>query len=87
MRKKYFFFDIDGTLTNANPGGIILPLTFATIQKLEENGHFVAIATGRSQSMAMDFANQIGIKNLVHDGGNGLTIDGKVVYRAKDINN
>lgn len=80
MRKKYFFFDIDGTLTNANPGGIILPSTFATIKKLEENGHFVAIATGRSQSMAMDFANQIGIKNLVHDGGNGLTIDGKVVY-------
>ncbi len=80
MQKKYFFFDIDGTLTNDNPGGIILPSTLTTIRKLEENGHFVAIATGRSQSMAMEFANQIGIKNLVHDGGNGLTLNGKIVY-------
>ena len=38
MQKKYFFFDIDGTLTNDNPGGIILPSTLTTIRKLEENG-------------------------------------------------
>ena len=25
--KKFFFFDIDGTLTNDNPGGIVLPST------------------------------------------------------------
>lgn len=43
--RKYFFFDIDGTLTNSNPGGIILPSTFETLDKLRKNGHFVAIAT------------------------------------------
>lgn len=80
MQKKYFFFDIDGTLTNDNPGGIILPSTHETIKKLKENGHFVAIATGRSECMAHDFAVEAKINNMVHDGGNGLTIDGKLVY-------
>ena len=50
--RKYFFFDIDGTLTNSNPGGIILPSTFETLDKLRKNGHFVAIATGRAHWMS-----------------------------------
>ena len=41
--RKYFFFDIDGTLTNSNPGGIILPSTFETLDKLRKNGHFNSI--------------------------------------------
>ena len=80
MNKKYIFFDIDGTLTNANPGGIILPSTLRTLRKLEENGHFVAIATGRSYSMAINGMNDSGIKNAVCCGGNGLVIDEKVIY-------
>lgn len=80
MQKKYFFFDIDGTLTNANPGGVILPSTFKTLDALRQNGHFVAIATGRSQSMALPFAEEAGINNMVTDGGNGLTIDNEIVY-------
>ena len=80
MNKKYIFFDIDGTLTNANPGGIILPSTLRTLRKLEENGHFVAIATGRSYSMAINGMKESGIKNAVCCGGNGLVIDEKVVY-------
>lgn len=80
MHKKYFFFDIDGTLTTKNPGGIVPPSTLEALHKLRQNGHFVAIATGRSENMAREFAKTCGIDNLVHDGGNGLTIDGKVVY-------
>lgn len=80
MNKKYFFFDIDGTLTNDNPGGIILPSTLRTLRKLEENGHFVAIATGRSYGMAIDGMKESGICNAVCCGGNGLVIDGKVLY-------
>ena len=78
--KKYFFFDIDGTLTNKNPGGIILPSTHETLRKLKENGHFVAIATGRSECQAQAFARECHIDNMVHDGGNGLTVNGKIVY-------
>jgi len=79
MRKKYFFFDIDGTLTNANPGGVILPSTFKTLDALRANGHFVSIATGRSQRMALPFAKEVGIENMVTDGGHGLTINNEVI--------
>jgi len=80
MTKKYIFFDIDGTLTDDNPGGKILDSTYRTLDKLRENGHFVAIATGRAQWMAKEFSKLSGIDNMVTDGGNGLTINGKVKY-------
>ena len=32
---KYFFFDIDGTLTNQNSNGVILDSTFKTLEKLK----------------------------------------------------
>lgn len=78
--RKYIFFDIDGTLTNSNPGGIILPSTLRTLRKLEENGHFVAIATGRSYTMAKQAMIDTGIKNVVCCGGNGLVVDNEVLY-------
>lgn len=80
MQKKYFFFDIDGTLTDRNPGGEIPASTHETLRKLRENGHFVAIATGRSENMAHQFAKLCQIDNMVHDGGNGLSVNGKIVY-------
>ena len=78
--KKYIFFDIDGTLTNDNPGGIVLPSTHETLRKLQENGHFIAIATGRSYTMAKAAIEETGIKNVVCAGGNGLVLDGKLLY-------
>lgn len=80
MNKKFIFFDIDGTLTNDNPGGIILPSTLRTLRKLEENGHFVAIATGRSYTMAKVAMEEASISNAVCCGGNGLVVDNEVLY-------
>ena len=54
MRKKYFFFDIDGTLTNDQTKQII-PSSQLALQKLEEAGHFVCIATGRAHYKARPF--------------------------------
>ena len=76
--KKYLFFDIDGTLTNANPGGIVTESTKRTLKKLKENGHFIAIATGRANYFAIDFAKENGFENMVSDGGNGLMINNEV---------
>lgn len=76
--KKYIFFDIDGTLTDDNPGGKVLPSTYRTLDKLRENGHFVAIATGRAHFFAADFARENGFDNMVCDGGNGIVLDGKL---------
>ena len=80
MERKYIFFDIDGTLTDANPGGKILESTYRTLEQLKANGHFVAIATGRAQYMAMDAAREAHIDCLVTDGGNGITLHNKLLY-------
>lgn len=80
MERKFIFFDIDGTLTDDNPGGKILESTFRALEQLKKNGHFVAIATGRAQWMAIDFAKASGIDHMVSDGGNGLTVDGELLY-------
>ncbi|MBE5706699.1 MAG: HAD-IIB family hydrolase [Erysipelotrichaceae bacterium] len=80
MERKYIFFDIDGTLLDDNPGGKILESTYRTLDKLKENGHFVAIATGRAQYMALDAAKEAHIDCLVTDGGNGITLHNELQY-------
>ena len=80
MHKKYFFFDIDGTLTYGEPGQRVPPESAKyAIRKLQENGHFVAIATGRSYPGALDIMEEFGICNMISDGGNGITIDKKLL--------
>jgi hypothetical protein len=78
MEKKYFFFDIDGTLT-VKETGEILPSVQRTIKKLKENGHFVAIASGRAHYKTIGFANEIGINNFVSNGGAALTINNELI--------
>ena len=78
MEKKYLFFDIDGTLTNRATGEIV-PSAKEALQRLEENGHFVAIATGRAHYKAEKFTKANGFKNMVCNGGNGLVIDEELV--------
>jgi HAD-superfamily hydrolase, subfamily IIB len=79
MNKKYFFFDVDGTLTTEKSGGEVTKETLDTIHKLKQNGHFVAIATGRSYAMAKHYAQMTGITNMVTNGGFGLCLDGQLV--------
>lgn len=78
MRKKYIFFDIDGTLTNKKTGEIIESAK-KTIQKLQENGHFVCIATGRAYYKTKEFAKKAGIHHIVSNGGAAITINDKLV--------
>ena len=77
MKKRYFFFDIDGTLTD-NVSKKIVPSAYETLKKLEENGHFVAIATGRAHYKARSFMEEVGLKNMVCSGGGALVVDGKL---------
>lgn len=78
MHKKYFFFDIDGTLTNEKTHQIV-PSAKQTLDTLKANGHFVAIATGRAHYKAVSFTNKIGIYDVVCNGGGCLVKDGKVI--------
>ena len=52
MKKKYMFFDIDGTLTD-NATKKIVPSAQKTLDRLQEAGHFVAIATGRAHYLSL----------------------------------
>ena len=74
---KYFFFDIDGTLTDLKTHRIV-DSAKETINKLRDNGHFVAIATGRFHYKAMDFAKKIEIDNVVCSGGGCIVINNEI---------
>lgn len=78
---KYIFFDIDGTLVYDNNGEECIPnSTIKTIKTLKENGHIMAIASGRSMQTVEPVAKKLGIDNIVSDGGNGLMIHGEVMH-------
>lgn len=81
MNKKYFFFDIDGTLTDKRTG-LLVDSAVETIAKLKENGHFVSIATGRAYYKTKDFAKMAGIPHIVSNGGAGITIDYKLIENS-----
>lgn len=78
MKKKYFFFDIDGTLTNKQTGEIV-PSAKETIRKLKEKEHFVAIASGRAYYKVVDFAKEMGIDNIVANGGAAIAVNNELV--------
>ena len=78
MNKKYFFFDIDGTLTDRATGKIV-PSAQVALNKLQEAGHFVAIATGRAHYKARNFMESVGLHDMVCCGGGGLVINDELI--------
>ena len=80
MKKKYLFFDIDGTLVAGGYSASYIPdSVHETIKRLKDAGHFMALATGRSYAMAVDFMKALGFENMVHDGGYGLTLNNELL--------
>lgn len=78
---KYIFFDVDGTIVHNVDGRAYIPQsTKKTIQKLQDNGHFVAIASGRSMSNVIKVAEELNINNIVSDGGNGIMYKGHIIH-------
>lgn len=79
-KKRYLFFDIDGTLAAGGYGETFIPTTTRmALEKVREAGHFTAISTGRAQALAVDMMHDMGFKNMVSDGGYGVTIDGELL--------
>ena len=79
--KKYFFFDIDGTLTDLRTGQFI-GSALDTVQKLQQAGHFTAIATGRACYKTLPAMEKTGIHNAVANGGAALIIDDVLVRNS-----
>lgn len=81
MSRKYLFFDIDGTLLSGGYyGNTYIPdSTAEAIERLKAAGHFLCLATGRSEAMAREYMQQLKIDNMVSDGGYGITLAGKLL--------
>ena len=55
-KKRYLFFDIDGTLAAGGYGNTYIPeSTKIALEKLRQAGHFLCICTGRAQALAVSF--------------------------------
>lgn len=80
MRKRYFFFDIDGTLAAGPVSGRYVPESAQqAIRQLRSRGHFAAICTGRSHALARPYMEKLGFSDMVSDGGNGILLEGKLL--------
>ncbi len=76
--KSIIFFDIDGTLLDDNKE---LPKTAEqAIFSLKEQGHEVAIATGRAPFMFEDLRKQLEIDTYVSYNGQYVVLQGEVIY-------
>jgi hydroxymethylpyrimidine pyrophosphatase-like HAD family hydrolase len=85
MRKRYLFFDYDGTLRSRAKDAIPDSAREA-LDVLRRNGHFVGVATGRLQCDALSRMEKEGINSLVSDGGYSITIDGDLKWmRGLDV--
>ncbi len=79
-RKRYIFFDIDGTLIPKGAYTAEVPeSTRKAIEMMKAAGHFLCLATGRSEALAAGYMRQLGFENMVSDGGYGVTIEGKLL--------
>ncbi len=67
MSRKYFFFDIDNTLTDRYRN--IIPSARQALAELQQSGHFVAVATGRAHYKTVEFTDPLGLHDLVCNGG------------------
>ena len=77
MTKKYFFFDIDGTLTDLRDGSV--PESAAkALDLLRSAGHFVCAATGRQNYKAHGIMDRLDLDYGVVSGGGGLVIKGEL---------
>lgn len=77
MKKKFIFFDIDGTLTIKETGEIPLSVR-KTIKKLQGK-HFVCIASGRAYYKVKDVVKDLEISYVVANGGAAIAVDGELV--------
>ena len=76
--KKLLFFDVDGTLYNMKKE---LPSSAKeAIMQARENGHEIAIATGRAPFMIQDLLDELQIDTYVTFNGQYVVYKGNVIF-------
>lgn len=79
MKKKLLFFDIDGTLYNTSKK--IPEATKKAIEEARENGHEIAIATGRSPFFLKEVSEELNIDSYVSFNGQFVVYKGKTISK------
>lgn len=88
--KKIIFFDVDDTLIYHRGDKSYIPdSTMRAIKELHNEGHIVAIASGRGYVHMGHIMDLLNIKHAVCFNGNMLVVDHKIIYKEplndKDI--
>lgn len=79
MKRKFFAFDIDGTLLDSTKQP--LASTVEALDKLRAAGHFVTVATGRSRLHAQGIIRQMSFDNYILCNGAAAFLGHKQVYK------
>lgn len=79
MNRKIIFFDIDGTLLDHDKK--IPASAKESVQQLQEDGHFVAIATGRAPFTFEDIREELGVSTYISLNGQYVVHEDEVVYK------
>lgn len=78
MSQKLLFFDVDGTLYNSDKK---LPFSAKqAVLQAKENGHIVAIATGRGPFMIDEVLNELQLDTFVTYNGQYVVHEGDIVF-------
>ncbi len=78
MNRKFFAFDIDGTLLDSNKQP--LDSTLKALDLLRDAGHFVTVATGRSRFHAQDIIRSLSFDNYILCNGAAAFLSHQQVY-------
>ncbi|MDM5155666.1 Cof-type HAD-IIB family hydrolase [Bacillus sp. DX1.1] len=79
MEKSIIFFDIDGTLLDHDKK--IPTSTKEAIRLLKQDGHKVAIATGRAPFAFKEICEELDINSYISLNGQYVVLDGEVIYK------
>lgn len=78
MNKKIVFFDIDGTLVNADKK--IPASTKAAVQQLQERDIIVALSTGRPSFLYEHIREELNIDTYISFTGQHVVFEGELIY-------
>ena len=77
--QKVVFFDIDGTLLH--DGHFVPESTKQAIRKLQENGVYVALATGRGPAMLSGIRELLNIDTIIGYNGQIVVHQNEIIYK------
>ena len=78
--RKLIAFDSDDTIVyHESHGSFIRDSSIRAVRLLQENGHVVALSTGRPAAFSMDVMEAIGIDSGVFVNGNSIVVAGREI--------